>query len=36
MNVSDAILAARAQFEPNAEVERFLAFVESSERGITV
>jgi UDP-N-acetylglucosamine acyltransferase len=36
MNVSDAIAAARAQFEPNAEVERFLAFVESSERGITV
>jgi UDP-N-acetylglucosamine acyltransferase len=36
MNVRDAVKAARQQFEPNAEVEHFLAFVEASERGITV
>jgi UDP-N-acetylglucosamine acyltransferase len=36
MNVGDALKAARQQLEPNPEVDHFLAFVEASERGITV
>lgn len=36
LNISQAIVAARADMEPRPEIEHFLAFVEASERGITV
>ena len=35
-NVSQALERARQELRPLPEVERFLSFIESSERGITV
>lgn len=36
LNVSQALEQARTELQPISEVERFLSFIEASERGITV
>jgi UDP-N-acetylglucosamine acyltransferase len=36
LNITQALARARSELHPYPEVERFLAFIEDSERGVTV